>query len=501
MSGVNLVGYLRTESGVGEASRRTLRALRRAGLSISLADVSDLQVNRSQDPTLCRFDAVHPHGVNLVCADVELHYALLAHLGDGLFRNRYNIGLWFWEQPRFPPRWFDRFAWYDEIWVSSSFIAQSLAPVSPIPVLRIPLVLTAEEPGSRERGRRRLGARPDETLFLFLFDFHSHPQRKNPLAAVEAFTQAFAPADPVRLILKVVNERSRPEDLAALRRRAAGHPVAIETGYWTAEEIRDLTAACDAYVSLHRAEGVGLTLSDAMALGKPVIATGWSGNMDFMNVGNSYLVRHELVELAENVGPYRAGDLWAEPSIEHAVELMRRVFENPREAAARGGAARREIAARFSEEAVAAVISQRLEAIDLRRRLPQLRREARARYRDYRQAIGPIRAVVRRAVPAGGTVLVVSKGDDELLQIEGRNAWHFPRGEDGRYAGYYPADSAAAVAHLEALRAEGADFLLLPAAAFWWLECYQDFGRHLETHSQIVHRDDRCLLFALDRDG
>jgi glycosyltransferase involved in cell wall biosynthesis len=497
VSGVNLVGYLRTESGVGEAARRTLRALRRAGLPVALADVSGLQVNRSEHSSLGRFDAAHPHGINLVCADVELHYALLAHLGEELFRKRYNIGLWFWEQPRFPRRWFDRFAWYDEVWVASSFIAQALAPVSPIPVVRIPLVLTVGEPGSRERGRGRLGARPDELVYLFLFDVHSHLQRKNPLAVVEAFKQAFAPSDPVRLVLKCVNERSRPEDLAALRRLAAGHPVAIETGYWTAEEVRDLTAACDVYVSLHRSEGLGLTLSDAMALGKPVIATGWSGNMDFMNVGNSYPVRYELVELAENVGPYRAGDVWAEPSVEHAAELMRRVFASPAEAAARGDTARREIEAFFSEEAVAGVIAQRLEAITTRKRLGAFRKETRAEYRRYRQGIEPIREVVRRTVPAGGTVLVVSKGDDELVRIEGRTAWHFPRGEDGRYTGYYPADSTAAVAHLEALRGEGARFLLFPAAAFWWLEHYRDFGRHLETCSRVVHRDDHCLLFSL----
>ncbi|HSS51812.1 MAG TPA: hypothetical protein VLX28_22960, partial [Thermoanaerobaculia bacterium] len=255
--------------------------------------------------------------------------------------------------------------------------------------------------------------------------------------------------------------------------------------------------ACDAYVSLHRSEGLGLTISAAMALGETVIATGWSGNMDFMNAGNSYPVRYELVELADNVGPYRAGDLWAEPSVEHAAELMRRVFENPAEAAARGNAARREIAACFSEEAVAGIIAQRLEAIALSRRLPEFRRETRARYRHYRQGIGPIREVVRRTVPAGSTVLVVSKGDDALLEVEDRKAWHFPRGEDGRYAGYYPADSAAAVAHLEALRGEGAGFLLFPASAFWWLEHYRDFGRHLETCSRVVHRDDHCLLFVL----
>ena len=497
VGGVNLVGYLRTESGVGEAARRTLRALRRAGIPVEPVDVSELQVNRSDDRSLGRFAAAHPHEINLVCADVELHFALLAHLGEDFFRDRYNVGLWFWEQPRFPRRWHDRLAWYDEVWAGSSFIANALAPISPIPVVRIPPVLSLVEPGSRERGRRRLGVAPDTLVYLFLFDFHSHPERKNPLAVVEAFRQAFVPTDPVRLVLKCVNEQSRPEDLAELRRRAVGWPVTIETGYWPAEEIRDLTAASDAYVSLHRSEGVGLTLGDAMALGKPVIATGWSGNMDFMNVGNSYPVRYELTELLENAGPYRAGDVWAEPSIEHAAELMRRVLENPREAAARGAAARREIAAGFSEDAVAGVIGERLAAIAIRRRLDAFREEARTEYRRYRRLPERLGEAARATVPPHAVVAVVSKGDEALVRIEGRTGWHFPRDRDGAYPGYYPADGEAAVEHLEALRAAGAGFLLIPRTAFWWLEHYHDFRRHLEGRYRRLWHDEDCVIYEL----
>src|SRR3712207_2650205 len=115
-------------------------------------------------------------------------------------------------------------------------------------------------------------------------------------------------------------------------------------------------AACDAYVSLHRSEGTGLTITDAMALGKPVIATSWSGNMDFMDVSNGFPVRYELVELQRNVGPYRAGETWAEPSVEHAAEMMRLVFEGREEARSRGRAAKREIEANYSEEGVADLI-------------------------------------------------------------------------------------------------------------------------------------------------
>src|SRR5262249_28598669 len=161
-----------------------------------------------------------------------------------------------------------------------------------------------------------------------------------------------------------------PSDLNAMRALALGHRIFIHDGYWPAEELRDLMAACDAYVSLHRSEGTGMTISEAMALGKPVIATGWSGNMDFMNVTNSFLVRYELVELSENVGPYQAGETWAEPSIEHAAELMRLVFKKPEEASLRGQAAKQQVETNYSEKQVANLIWERLEAIAIRRRWP-----------------------------------------------------------------------------------------------------------------------------------
>ncbi len=497
-SGINVCGYLRTESGVGVAIRRYLRALRALDVPIALKDLSTLNVNRAQDETLECFDADRCHDINLVCADVELHYAILSYLGEKFFNDRYNIGVWWWELPRFPKNWHDRFAYYDEIWVGTSFVANSLALSSPIPIVRIPPVLTVGKPGSREAGRGRLSVSAEQFVYLFIFDFHSHFQRKNPLAAVEAFRAAFAPSDPVRLVIKCVNERSNPAAFAALSEQSAGYPIAIHAGYWTADEMRDLMAACDAYVSLHRSEGAGLTITDAMALGKPVIATGWSGNMDFMNVANSFPVRYQLVKLEENIGPYRAGEMWAEPSIEHAAETMRYVFQEREQAQARGQAARRDIETYYSEAKVANLIRERLEAIALRRRLPEFQQETRARFRSYQQLPDRIRAVVRAFLPPAATVAVVNKGDSELLELDGRRAWHFPQRQDGKYAGYYPADSAAAIDHLEMLRSKGANFLLLPCTAFWWLEHYGEFREHLHNHYQIVVRqEDSCLIFAL----
>jgi glycosyltransferase involved in cell wall biosynthesis len=537
---VNVVGYLRTESGVGSAIRGYVRALRALRVPVSLLDVSDLSGNRAEDRTFASFDAHHPYNVNLVCGDIDLHFAMMARLGEEAYKDCYNIGVWNWELPRFPEKWYDRFVYYDEIWVGSSFIANALSPVSPVPVVRIPPVLTPEVPGSREAGRRRLGVSPEEFIYLFVFDFHSGFQRKNPLAVLDAFRAAFGwvarpesakgvlastpfadsgRATPVRLVIKCVNPDFDREYFAALQARAHGCPVSIHAGYWPCEYVRDLMAACDAYVSLHRSEGIGLTVTEAMALGKPVIATGWSGNMDFMSVTNSFPVRYELAQLRERVGHYQAGEIWAEPSVAHAAELMRFVFENRGEAEARGRAARRDLEADYSEERLAGLIQHRLTLIRSRNRFSALKQALRAPVRNldsfladfrdvsryvprhrlrYERLLGRVREVVGAAMPPDATVIVVSRGDDDLLQLDGRRAWHFPQTEGGVYAGHNPADSAEAIAHLEALRAKGGQFLLLPATALWWLDHYREFRQHLERHyAVLVRREDTCVIFAL----
>ena len=156
-AGVNVTGYLRDESGWGEAARGYVRALQSLHVPIALNDLSGLSSNRSEDRTLTTFDTDHPYGVNLLCVDAAQHFAIMSHIGPELFEGRYNIGAWAWELPRFPEKWYDRFAYYDEIWVTTSFVANVLAVISPVPVVRIPPVLTSAASASRDDGRRHLG--------------------------------------------------------------------------------------------------------------------------------------------------------------------------------------------------------------------------------------------------------------------------------------------------------------------------------------------------------
>jgi glycosyltransferase involved in cell wall biosynthesis len=491
-----VTGYLSDESGWGAAGRGYVRALEEIGCPLALHDVSSMTGNRSADRSVTRRETAAATDVNLVVVDAGQHFALLSHVGESFFAGHFNIGAWAWELPRFPDDWYNRFAYYDEVWVGTSFIAAALAPVAPVPVIRVPPVITAPI-GSRDRGRRRLGVGDREFVFLFVFDVHSHLPRKNPAAAIGAFRRAFPNGTGVRLVLKSVNAAADPDGYAALRALAGNAPIEFHDGYWHADEVGDLLQACDAYVSLHRSEGTGLTIAEAMAAGKPVIATDWSGNTDFADASNSYPVAYQLTTVARNVGPYRAGETWAEPDVAHAAAMMRAVADDPVAAAQRGAAARRRIERDYSRQAVADIVRARLDVIGNRDLIGTLRREVAAFVDGYRGLIGAIRTIAERVVPPHAIVAVVSRGDEALLDLNGRPAWHFPEARPGVYAGYHPADSDAAVAALEAARQRGAEFLLLPGTAYWWLQYYAGFGRYLDVHASCIWRDACCAIYGL----
>jgi hypothetical protein len=212
------------------------------------------------------------------------------------------------------------------------------------------------EPISREE----LGLPSDGFLFLAMVDLIS-ARRKNPDGVIEAFRRAFALGSGAKLVLKTVNGRDRkPRVLAELEAAAAGRDDIVLTDGYVSERERDaMIAACDCYVSLHRAEGLGLPMLEAMWLGKPVIATGYSGNLDFMDDASSYLVPFRLVSVPENEMIHAAAARWAEPSVEVASSHMRRVFDAPEDAQAIAEVGRKRVTAQFSlDRAAAAVISE-----------------------------------------------------------------------------------------------------------------------------------------------
>jgi SAM-dependent methyltransferase len=205
---------------------------------------------------------------------------------------------------------------------------------------------------------------PDRFTFLFLFDFFSTMERKNPVGLIEAFKRAFKPGEGPQLLIKSFNGDYKPERLERVTAAAAGHPdVHVIDRYLPAAERDALFAASDCYVSLHRAEGFGLTMAEAMAMGKPVIATGYSGNVDFMSEANSWLVAHGLTHVGPEGENYPADGIWAEPDLDDAARAMREVWAGSSEARERAERGREHVLAELSPERIGAEARRRLEQL------------------------------------------------------------------------------------------------------------------------------------------
>jgi glycosyltransferase involved in cell wall biosynthesis len=289
------------------------------------------------------------------------------HLGKDLFANRYNIGYWAWELSQFPDAWCPSLQLVDEVWAPSRFIEQAIAHKTTLPVIRMPLAVDFPEP--REVRREAFGLPPDRFLFLFFFDFTSYVHRKNPHAVIRAFLQAFPDADNTRvgLVIKMNGMDLRPKEYTQFLQSLDGEDprIILMDKVLTDRETKALVKLCDCFLSLHRSEGFGRGLAEAMFLGKPVIATGYSGNLDFTNDHNACLVDYTLIPVKAHEYPFAAGQKWADPDIEHAVWYMRRLIHEPHYAQTIGQHASNYIKTYHSPSAVGAKYRARLTALQM----------------------------------------------------------------------------------------------------------------------------------------
>jgi glycosyltransferase involved in cell wall biosynthesis len=348
--GLNVAGYITRPSGVGESARLCQKSCDAAGIASHTIDV-----DRGGTP-LYRATIYH------VNADVlpEVHGQL-----PQLFRGSdYNIGCWHWELPELPDAWIASAAPLDEIWAPSAFVQSAISRKLTLPIVHMPhgIAVTELEPCSPAE----LGVPAGRFTYLCMFDLDSVLARKNPFAAIEAFRRAFPNESAAALLIKAGQSENHPDDYAELAERLRGVPnVYLTDRMLTRARVNGLLAACDGIVSLHRSEGFGLILAEAMYLGKPVIATGWSGNMDFMNSGNSCPVGYDLVTLERSHDTYAAGQQWAEPDVAHAAQLLRRVFDDGPWRAQIGARAQATIRADFSPAAAGRRYRRRLDHLGL----------------------------------------------------------------------------------------------------------------------------------------
>ena len=327
--GVNLIGHARGQFGIGEDVRMAALAMQAAGIPFSVYNVAPgREVCQDDDSVDSLVSDRLPYAVNLICTTGFETARLAAVEGSALFDGRRTIGYWPWELPEWPAEWHHAYAFVDEVWAASRYTYEAFARSSPKPVRHMPMAVAVG--ATAGLGRRDFGLPGQRFLFVFSFDVLSLFSRKNPQACVRAFRSAFPSGDePVGLVIKAM--RPSPDDpvwQALLQEAGADRRIAIIGRTLSRGAVLDLYRACDAFVSLHRAEGFGRGIAEAMMLGKPVIVTGFSGNMDFTTPGSAALVDHRLRKVAEGEYPFAGGLTWAEPDAAHAAWWMRRLVED-----------------------------------------------------------------------------------------------------------------------------------------------------------------------------
>lgn len=364
LPGVNVIGYLHGQFGLAEAARSYVHALVHSAVPVALLDVDlDLPHARAGHGLDAYMDDQVPHGVSIIFINPDYLARALEQVGQARLQGRHLIACWFWELEQIPERWMPALDLVDEVLVATAFVEQAVKRVTCKPVLRVPMPLGTLKASCLQRPD--FGLPDDAFVFLVSFDFSSLMARKNPEASILAFQRAFARerAD-VRLLVKTSNGHRFPHLLQHLLQLAGDDErILIRDEVIEREHLHALYHCCDAYVSLHRAEGFGLGMAECMSIGKPVVATAWSGNMEFMDADSAALVGYTLIPLRDGEYPGGEGQRWADPDVDEAASWMRRLADEPALAKELGLRGQAKIQGTLSGGLAASRIVARLEQI------------------------------------------------------------------------------------------------------------------------------------------
>jgi glycosyltransferase involved in cell wall biosynthesis len=352
--GLVVGGELSRASGLGEGARLMVHGARRLGLPVWTVDISPPVDARVEVPL--QAGPPPPPGVPLVLHinGPMLPLALLRQ-PRGLLRGRRVVGYWAWELPHVPPEWRTALQFVHEIWVPSRFTAAALEPLMPGRVRIVLPPLAAAPPVPAALDRQAFGLPDHAVVVLVSFNLASSFARKNPLAAIAAFRAAFGTRQDRVLLLKVTHGDHAPEDMLRLREAAQAPNIRVEDRVLPPADRHALTAAADIVLSLHRSEGFGLVPAEAMMLRRPVVATGWSGNLTYMDPGNAALVGYRLVPTEDSRSVYH-DSIWAEPDLTEAVGQLRRLADDAAARSALGEQARAAATASLGAETLSAAI-------------------------------------------------------------------------------------------------------------------------------------------------
>lgn len=302
--GVNLYGFAYGELGIGEDLRMTVACCEAANIPYHVVNVDAGNIRQADNLLKGKTHDLHskelpPYRNNIFCLPAfDTASRVFMQKGANAFEGYHNIGWWPWELSVFPKAWQPHaFKLVDEVWASSTFLEEMYKRSTDKPVHLVPLAVSVDR--IKRHPRKHYGLPEKKYLFLYVFDFNSSVARKNPMSAVNAFKQAFPQTDKtVGLVLKTMNANpENPEWKEFLVSCQEDKRIYVLTETMDRPDVLGLIDCCDAYVSLHRAEGFGRTIAEAILLGKPVIATDYSGNVDFNGNKKVIPVKYELTRI------------------------------------------------------------------------------------------------------------------------------------------------------------------------------------------------------------
>ncbi len=326
---INLAAYTTAPTGMGESGRSMQRILSHTHHTVAeltLPHGRATHIKKVDRATIFGWPAANAN-ISITVANADATASARSFLPK-VFSAAKNVGYWVWETERLPPEHARWQMLYDEIWTPSNYSARAIAASVGVPVKVLPHALDFESLRHATRNRKAFGLPENVILFGYMFDPESNLERKNVRDLIAAFRMAFQSDVQCMLVLKVNGHTSGNFNFEMLRAQAADSRVVFLDVTLSREATYDFLASLDVYVSLHRSEGFGLTCAEAMALGLPVVATGYSGNLDFMNDTNSILVNYLLQTTIRPNGSYPPGTMWAQPSIEHAAAAMQSLLSS-----------------------------------------------------------------------------------------------------------------------------------------------------------------------------
>ncbi|MDH4482519.1 MAG: glycosyltransferase [Rhodoferax sp.] len=324
--GLNIYGFAYGELGIGEDLRMAVECCEAANIPFHVVNVdagSARQADMHLRGKVSESSDLPPYNTNLFCLPAfDTVSRVFMQKGAAVFEGYRNIGWWPWELSVFPKAWRPyAFELVDEVWASSQFLFDMYKQATDKPVKLVPLAVSVER--MKPYPRSHYGLPEGKFLFLYIFDFNSSVARKNPMAAVKAFKQAFVLTDDsVGLVFKTMNTKANnPEWLAFLKECQMDRRIHVITETFDRPAVLGLINTCDAYVSLHRAEGFGRTMAEALLLGKPVVATNYSGNVDFIDAESDFLVDYKIINAMDYSYQWVDGadkQVWADVDINNA---------------------------------------------------------------------------------------------------------------------------------------------------------------------------------------